>query len=896
VKRRVSLRRILTRQFLLAAASPLLLFVAIWITVTLPDAVDDIERDNAQTAALLRSQIEAVLMVPQRSLEMAAALIADTAPQSALERTVMRQTLASAPSFQALYVADEHGVIRDAYTRPTGGLPSSGLIGLDFSTRPFYGLARERKGLVWSDTFLSPLTGQVTAVLAQPVGSRLLIADISLAGLAKEIAQRDRPREAIVVLLDGKGRAIVHPRQELATWQENLGEIPLIRTALGGHPGAGEIELGGERWLATVARIQPAGWYVLVAQRRTMLFAPLKRIGIVAGGTALLALALAGALAFRMAAREAERYRRLVAAAQAMVDDPRSDAEVELGSEETHALWLRLRTLLDRLQEQEQRARSAQRQLQSVLDAATEVAVVATDTSGIVRLFNRGAEKMLGYTSQEVVGVFSLSQWHDPDEVAVRARDLSARLNRQVTGAEVFNIVAREANYEVRDWTFVRRNGSRLLVSLAMTALHDEQGNVSGFLGVAVDQSQRQRAADLDLARERAEAASQAKSEFLSRVSHELRTPLNAMLGYAQLLMLDSDFSLGTEQRERVARIETAGWHLVRLIDDVLDLSRIESGRMTLTIEPVDVHGVLAEAVRLVSPYAADRALTIKAPVAATAPVPARSPMVMADRTRLSQVLVNLLSNAVKYNVEGGRVDVSFVERDGALLGIKVADTGRGMNDLQLERLFVPFDRLGLESTNIEGTGIGLVISKRLVELMNGSIEVQSAPRVGSNFTVVLPRAGNDPLSRSTAQPGRSVVDPTVAGDVVYVEDNEVNAILMSAVFTLRPSCRLHLTSTLLAGRQLIEEVVPRLVLIDMHLPDGSGLSMLEWLGAHERLKGVHAVIVSADATRSQQEAAARAGAHGYLTKPIQVAEALQVIDAILRTDPDQSSERLAGF
>ena len=879
--RRTSLRSILARRFMLMAALPLLAFVVFWSCVSFPRAVAEVERENALTAMLLRKQIEAVLRVPQRSLETAASLMAELPPRPEFARTLMNQALASESAFEDLCVADDQGVVTDASARPSAGVRASDLVGLDLSTRPFYALAHDRNATVWSDTFLSPLTGHVTAVLAQPVGSRLLVAEMSLGGLAGELAQFERPAQAIVVVLDGKGRVIVHPNQQLAAWQENLGRVPLVETALRGNPGTGEIELDGERWMATIARVQPAGWYVLVAQRRALLFAPLQQIALAGGATAALALVLAVLMGLRQAAREAKRYRGLAAAAQAMVDDPRHVAQPELESEETHALWLRLQALLDRLNEQEQQASGARRHLQSVLDAATEVAIVETDIGGTVRLFNRGAEKMLQYTAAETVGLLSPLRWHDTAELEARGAALAAQLGRPVLGFEILTCVARDAGYEVRDWTIVRRDGTPLLVSVAITAMRDAQGELKGYLGVAVDQTQRQRAVALESARERAEVASRAKSEFLSRVSHELRTPLNAMLGYAQLLTLGDDRPLSPAQAERVQLIETAGWHLVRLIDDVLDLSRIEGGHMTLSLETVDLSSVLADAARLVGPQASARGVAVTLPLADAAPAAAWS--VRADATRLRQVFVNLLSNAVKYNVAGGRVDIELLERAAGMVGVRVTDTGTGLDAQQLSRLFAPFDRLGVEASGIEGTGIGLVITKRLLELMDGRIEVESAPGVGSRFTVFVPSAEARQGSRTLASAGQPVPDASVAGTVVYVEDNEVNALLMSAVFALRPGCELHLCDTLASARLLIAQLRPRLVLVDMHLPDGSGLALLEWLRADARLRDIPAVVMSADATRAQQDAAARAGARAYLTKPIQLADTLRVVDGLLR-------------
>jgi PAS domain S-box-containing protein len=584
----------------------------------------------------------------------------------------------------------------------------------------------------------------------------------------------------------------------------------------------------------------------------------------------------------------ADRYRRLASAAQRMVEQGGGGQvePVDFGTEETHALWQRLQALLEQMREQEQRALTARRDLQAVLDAATEVAIIATDSAGIIRLFNRGASKLLGWPAEAVVGSESVLRLHDPEELRARAEALreAGIPVPAVEPAAALTAVARSSGYEVRDWTCRRRDGSPLLVSMAVTALRDADGEPSGFLHIAIDQSSRQRALELEVERERAEAASRAKSDFLSRVSHELRTPLNAMLGYAQLMELDPTDPLSARQHERVSRIETAGWHLLKLIDDVLDLSRIEAGNLPLVTQAVELDEALRQALRLVAPQAEQHRVHLQA-----WDPPAGGPLrVQADPTRLTQVLVNLLSNAVKYNRPEGKVWVQARTTDAGEVAIQVYDTGRGIALERQSRLFAPFDRIGMENSGVPGTGLGLVITKRLVELMQGRIDVQSTPDEGSCFTVVLPLAherSGAPAARALP-PAASSEQPAVARDIVYVEDNPMNAALMREVLALRPGWRLHLSESCREGQALIERVQPQLVLVDVHLPDGNGQALIRWLRSHPRLHALPAVIVSADATEAQQEAGLGAGATAYLTKPVRIDTALQTLDALLTDAP----------
>jgi len=468
---------------------------------------------------------------------------------------------------------------------------------------------------------------------------------------------------------------------------------------------------------------------------------------------------------------------------------------------------------------------------------------------------------------------------HDEAELAQRARELSAQLGRPVAGFDAQIAIPAESGYEVRDWTYVRHNGSRLSVSVAITAVRQNGNEPTGYLAVATDQTDNLRAAGLEMARRVAEASSQNKSEFLSRVSNDLRTPLNAMLGFAQLLAMDTREPLTKVQRDRVALIESAGWHLVRLIDDVLDLSRIDSGQSRVTMEAVELVPAINDAARLVAGQAAQRGVTIAHPLATDAGT--LNVFAWADRTRLIQVLVNLLSNAVKYNVQSGQVTVRIDATDPEKLAVAISDTGHGMSPEQLKRMFEPFDRLGMESSEIPGTGIGLVIVRRLLELMDGGIEVYSKVGAGTRMTVRVRRSAKAEMPlQATAAPVGLAHSADGPLDVVCIEDNAVNSALIEQIFALRPGWRLHVANTRDQGMAMIRRLRPQLVMLDLHLPDGSGLTVLETMRQDANLKSTPVIVVSADATSASSRAALDAGARAFLSKPIQIAQALVAIDA----------------
>jgi len=905
---RPPLQRILTRQYVLLACVPLLLVIVLWSAVAVPQALRDIEADNQRTAMLVRAQVELLIAAPREAAARAATHVRPGAGEPEI-RAALSEALDEAQSLESAVLLDASGVVTIAEVRPGTRVGKQDWEGLDLSRRPFYERARLATAPVWSETFLSPLTGHITAVVAAPSDGRLVVADLSLDKMAHQINVPGNGELAVIVF-DRLGRVIVHPDQERASWQENLSQVDLVHRALNGYSGPGELEIDGKRWLATVAAASTTGWYVLVAQPRAAMFAPVEQLAGVIGIAVLVVLVIVAVVAFRLAQRQADSYRRLVSAAADLVDDRPGEPDVDLGSEEVYALWAQLRRLLDRAKDQERTARHAQAELQALLDAATEVAIIAVDADHVVRLFNRGAEKMLGYRASEVLGAPCPMGVHDPAELARRAEELTFQLKRPVHGRDAITAVAERFGYEVRDWTYVRKDGSRLSVSLAVTAVRASLASAGagdsavvfasgsgivapgsdalGFLFVGTDQSERVRSGELELARRRAEAASQAKSEFLSRVSHELRTPMNAMLGYAQLLQLEEEHPLDGHQRERVARIEAAGWHLVTLINDVLDLSTIESGNARIQMGDVDVTLVINESIRLLAPLAETAKVTLAVSLPQNLPREAWS--VRADATRLRQVLVNVIGNAIKYNLENGRVDVQVHVRapaadapqgDAGHLVVEVSDTGRGMTAAQLGRLFSAFDRLGLEASAIEGTGIGLVISRRLIERMGGAIAVDSRPDVGTRVTLTLARSQGVPPGAGGV-PAHAALPRGAGGQIVYVEDNPINALLMQEVIAQRPDCALHLAVGVRDGIEMIARLRPDLVLVDLHLPDGSGLEVAEWMRTMPVFTRVPVVVVSADSTQAQRDAATVAGARAYLAKPIRLPETLTLIDELL--------------
>jgi PAS domain S-box-containing protein len=406
----------------------------------------------------------------------------------------------------------------------------------------------------------------------------------------------------------------------------------------------------------------------------------------------------------------------------------------------------------------------------------------------------------------------------------------------------------------------------------------DGGGRPVRMVGVIADiTEQHHGAVALTQAKQEADRANRAKSEFLSRMSHELRTPLNAILGFGQLLQLGE---LSEGQRESVEQVLRGGRHLLGLINEILDVSRIETGSLALSREPVNAQELLKETIDLIRPLAAEREVRIQALSQQDC-----CWTVQADRQRLRQVLLNLASNAVKYNRHGGTISFSCASAPDGRARISVQDTGPGLSAEKLERLFTPFDRLGAEETEIQGTGMGLVLAKGLMEAMGGTLTADSVEGHGSTFTMELTVA-EDPLEHyeqalAAQPPAVQEHGPGSKQTVLYVEDNPSNLRLIERVLAQRGGLRLLTTSHGQPVQDLVRQHRPDLILLDLHLSDINGEEVLRRLRSDPQTADLPVVVVSADATASQIQRLLAAGATHYLTKPLDVAQLLEVLDGL---------------
>jgi signal transduction histidine kinase/ActR/RegA family two-component response regulator len=389
------------------------------------------------------------------------------------------------------------------------------------------------------------------------------------------------------------------------------------------------------------------------------------------------------------------------------------------------------------------------------------------------------------------------------------------------------------------------------------------------------------RSQELQNANRALRAADEAKNQFLSRASHELRSPLTAILGFGELL---SQSDLSAQNHKWVATILKAGNHLLALLNDVLDIARIEENQLSLSVEPAELGPLLADTIELVQPLAAPHRIEVLPPPPDTADV-----AVLADYQRLRQVLLNLLTNAVKYNRPEGSIAVTVDRRPEDQVRINVTDTGRGIDAAGLAKLFTPFERLDAAEARIEGTGLGLALSHQLVDRMGGTMGVTSTPEVGSTFWVEL--ASVQHSLKQPVKPGAPLAVRTYSGArrVLYVEDLAHNMRLVEQLITYRPSIALIPAMQGGLGLDLARKHQPDLVLLDMHLPDMHGEELFRRLRANRVTGHIPVVILSADATPHQRKRLLAAGVDGYLTKPIQVQQFLATLDRLL--DPETPTE-----
>ena len=517
----------------------------------------------------------------------------------------------------------------------------------------------------------------------------------------------------------------------------------------------------------------------------------------------------------------------------------------------------------------DQRLRDQQFYTRSLIESNID-ALMTTDLRGIITDVNQQMEALTGCTRDELIGAPFKNYFTDPE--------------RAEAGIKQVLRESKVTNYEL---TARARDGKETVVSYNATTLHDRDRKLRGVFAAARDVTERKRFeltlqennVALESAIAAADKANLAKSNFLSSMSHELRTPLNAILGFGQLM--ESDVPAPTAaQKASIDQILQAGWYLLELINEILDLALIESGKFSISREPVSLDEVMLECQSMIEPQAGKRGISMRFPEFD------EPCFINADRTRVKQVVINLLSNAIKYNRADGSVIVDCIAGSAQNIRINIRDTGLGLSPEKLGQLFQPFNRLGQESSAEEGTGIGLVVTKRLVELMGGTLGVESKVGTGSVFWVELDSAVMPSLADGVFVPAALPSKPIETGapthTLLYVEDNPANLQLVAQLIARRPDMRLLTAIDGPSGIDLAHAALPDVILMDINLPGMSGIEAMQLLRQHPATAHIPVVALSANAIPYDIERGLEAGFFRYLTKPIKVNEFMAALDVAL--------------
>ena len=516
-----------------------------------------------------------------------------------------------------------------------------------------------------------------------------------------------------------------------------------------------------------------------------------------------------------------------------------------------------------------QRLRDQQFYTRSLFESNID-ALMTTDPSGVITDVNKQMESLTACTRDELIGAPFKTYFTDPERAEMSIKLVLSE--KKVT------------NYEL---TARARDGRETMVSYNATTFYDRDRKLQGMFAAArdvternrLDQALKEKNVELESAKSVAEKANLAKSEFLSNMSHELRSPLNAILGFAQLMESDPEPPTPV-QKQNIAQILQAGWHLLKLIDEILDLAKVESGQVPLSPEPVSLADVMRECQSMVEPQARQNEIKMIFP---KFDIPT---FVRADRVRVIQVLVNLLSNAIKYNAKHGTVEVKCTKNTPGRIRVSIRDTGAGLTADQQAQLFQAFNRLGQEGGGVEGTGIGLVVAKRLVELMGGTIGVESTVGVGSVFWFEL-IAVAEPSHLMETSEAITVAQPLVRRGsrlhtILYVEDNPANLKLVEQIISRHPDMRLLTAKNGNNGIEIARASQPDVILMDINLPDINGFEALKILHSDPETMQIPVVAISANAMPRDIKKGLEAGFFRYITKPIKVDEFTDALDVAL--------------
>ncbi|EKO3877707.1 response regulator [Vibrio metschnikovii] len=752
-----------------------------------------------------------------------------------------------------------------------------GRLGTNYADRPHFQRAKETLQPVISEPILGRRTGLPLISFIHPLvtsegeilgylGGSLDLSKTPL--LNKQLATNDSAN-LITIIIDPTHRLFVSMQQPFDK-PEPLPEVginPLVDSAVSLSPAGTLVNYQQQRYLLINRSLQELGWVVLRAIPYTEAMAPAQtsfhRLLLIT----LIATSCIGLAGIGLAHSITKPIEKMTRRIDRMADSGRFDGDfLEQGGPEVCALARAMNRLAEQRKTAEIALSQAERFLATVLDAASEISIIATDKHGLITAFNTGAEHLVGYSKHEMIGKQTPASLHIEEEVAARSVELTALLGYPVEGFRVFVDIAEKENHEKREWTYVHKNGRHIPVSLIVTTMRDAVGEITGYLGIAEDITEYKR-------------MNKMKSEFISTVSHELRTPLTSISG-ALGLIIGSRFEQLPDKTQKL--IETAhrnSQRLSHLINDLLDIEKIAAGKLHFDMRLHELRPLVEQAIETNQHYGSSRDVSIRLICDAS------TILVHVDSQRLLQVLANLLSNAIKFSSDHGQVIVEVTTDNGKAI-VSVIDQGPGISQAFRERIFQRFAQADSSDTRAkEGTGLGLAISRELIERMGGQIDFQSTVGKGSRFFFVLPLVS--PLCTLKSDASHDDNHPPT-GRILVVEDN-VDVAKLLAIMLGDAGYQVDICYNGADALQAIHSRTYDLISLDLMLPDISGLAIIRQLRQQTTTATIPIVVVSATIEQGRLALNGDGGGIEWLSKPIDQQQLIHLVQQQLSlTSPYQ--------
>lgn len=826
-----------------------------------------VERESAQIERIA-SELE--LSLKQRVLGLEAFSIRFLNEDNELISTESLQQLLSKPSVagdifpDGLLAFDSKGVaIAESIYVPNR-------VGTSYLDRPHFQRIVQTKKAIISEPILGRVTGLPLLSFLQPIispdgdvkgyaGGLLDLSNTPLI-ISDSTSALDIESNVISVVVDPKYRLFVS-MQEKFTKPQPLppeGSDALVDAALALSSPGTLIEYNNKPYLVATEQLDVLGWIVIRAIPYDDAIAPAKasyRYFLFITLLATLLVSIAGGWVARSLTRPIERMTHRI---DKMVEESKFDVDFqEQGGPEVSALARAMNRLEKERKAANTTIRDTERFLSSVLEAASEFAIIATDAKGFITVFNKGAENMLGYVKSDMVHKQTAGVFHLDSEIKARSAELSAELRKPIEDFRVFVEKAERQGVEIREWTYVHKSGKHIPVSLVVTPMRDEANNISGYLGIAEDITERKR-------------IDQMKSEFISTVSHELRTPLTSISGALGLMVGGSFGVLPDKANKLLTTAHRNSKRLALLINDLLDFEKITAGKLHFDMQVHELTPLLEQALESIQEYSAERQVT------ATLIGNSTHALVKVDSQRLMQVLANLLSNAIKFSPEKGRVVVDVETRDDKVI-VSVTDNGPGVPEVFRHRIFQRFAQADSSDTRSkEGTGLGLAITRELIDRMGGHVDFDSIEGKGARFFFELPLVNTVANISHANDPKAENVEKTER--ILVLEDDADVAHLLSIMLKEAG----YLVDIALTGQEALSRLRSQrydLISVDLMLPDIGGLDVIRQLRQQPATMDLPVVVVSAKVEQGRLEINGDLSNVDWLAKPIDQQSLLSMVE-----------------